>query len=95
MGILEGKNLLITGVLTDQSIAFHVARVAQEQGCRLGDEVGSLGVAGRGVVDLVLAEPGVLHDRRCSMCASAQIAARMSAEEDAVVWSSRASSNII
>jgi len=32
MGILEGKNLLVTGVLTDQSIAFHVAKLAQEQG---------------------------------------------------------------
>ena len=32
MGILEGKNILVTGVLTDQSIAFHVARLAQEQG---------------------------------------------------------------
>ncbi len=32
MGILDGKNLLITGVLTEQSIAFHVARLAQEQG---------------------------------------------------------------
>jgi enoyl-[acyl-carrier protein] reductase I len=32
MGILEGKNLLVTGVLTDQSIAFHVARLAQEEG---------------------------------------------------------------
>lgn len=32
MGILDGKKVLITGVLTDQSIAFHVARVAQEQG---------------------------------------------------------------
>ena len=32
MGILEGKRLLITGVLTDASIAFHVARLAQEQG---------------------------------------------------------------
>lgn len=32
MGILEGKRILITGVLTDQSIAFHVARLAQEQG---------------------------------------------------------------
>ena len=31
-GILAGKNILITGVLTDQSIAFHVARIAQEQG---------------------------------------------------------------
>ena len=32
MGILEGKNLVITGVLTDQSIAFHVARIAQTEG---------------------------------------------------------------
>jgi enoyl ACP reductase len=32
VGILEGKRILITGVLTDQSIAFHVARLAQEQG---------------------------------------------------------------
>ena len=32
MGILEGKNILVTGVLTDASIAFHVARVAQQEG---------------------------------------------------------------
>ena len=32
MGILEGKNILVTGVLTDGSIAFHVAKIAQEQG---------------------------------------------------------------
>jgi enoyl ACP reductase len=32
MGILAGKRVLVTGVLTDASIAFHVARVAQEQG---------------------------------------------------------------
>ncbi len=32
MGILEGKKLLITGVLMDSSIAFHVAKLAQEQG---------------------------------------------------------------
>jgi meromycolic acid enoyl-[acyl-carrier-protein] reductase len=32
MGLLEGKRILITGVLTDQSIAFHVARLAQEEG---------------------------------------------------------------
>ncbi|MFC5287942.1 enoyl-ACP reductase FabI [Actinokineospora guangxiensis] len=31
-GLLEGKRLLVTGVITDSSIAFHVARVAQEQG---------------------------------------------------------------
>lgn len=35
MGILEGKSLVVTGVLTDQSIAFHVARIAQEQGARV------------------------------------------------------------
>jgi enoyl-[acyl-carrier protein] reductase I len=31
-GLLAGKRLLITGVLTESSIAFHVARTAQEQG---------------------------------------------------------------
>ncbi|HEX3779110.1 MAG TPA: enoyl-ACP reductase FabI [Pseudonocardiaceae bacterium] len=31
-GLLEGKRLLITGVITDSSIAFHAAKVAQEQG---------------------------------------------------------------
>lgn len=30
--LLQGKRILVTGVLTDQSIAFHVARLAQEQG---------------------------------------------------------------
>lgn len=33
--MLEGKKLLITGVLTDDSIAWHVARVAQEQGAQV------------------------------------------------------------
>jgi enoyl ACP reductase len=32
MGLLDGKRLLVTGLLTDASIAFHVARLAQEQG---------------------------------------------------------------
>jgi meromycolic acid enoyl-[acyl-carrier-protein] reductase len=32
MGILDGKRILIAGVLTDASIAFHVARVAQQEG---------------------------------------------------------------
>lgn len=31
-GLLEGKRLLITGVITDASIAFHTAKAAQEQG---------------------------------------------------------------
>jgi enoyl-[acyl-carrier protein] reductase I len=32
MGILDGKRILVTGVLTDSSIAFHVARIAQQEG---------------------------------------------------------------
>lgn len=32
MGLLENRTVLVTGVLTDQSIAFHIARLAQEQG---------------------------------------------------------------
>ena len=35
MGLLAGKRLLITGVLTDQSIAFHVARLAQQEGAEI------------------------------------------------------------
>ncbi len=35
MGILEGKTLLVTGVLVDSSIAFHVAKIAQEQGAKV------------------------------------------------------------
>ncbi|MEB3366300.1 enoyl-ACP reductase FabI [Saccharopolyspora mangrovi] len=34
-GLLEGKRILITGVITDASIAFHAARVAQEQGAEV------------------------------------------------------------
>jgi len=33
--LLDGKRLLITGVLTTDSIAWHTARVAQEQGAQL------------------------------------------------------------
>src|SRR5690349_14874761 len=32
MGLLEGKRLLITGVLSDASLAFGVAKLAQEEG---------------------------------------------------------------
>src|SRR5204862_4285362 len=35
MGILSGKRVLITGVLTDDSLAFGVARLAQEQGAEI------------------------------------------------------------
>ncbi|GAA3857933.1 MULTISPECIES: enoyl-ACP reductase FabI [Amycolatopsis] len=34
-GLLEGKRLLITGVITDGSIAFHAAKAAQEQGAKV------------------------------------------------------------
>ena len=33
--LLDGKTLLITGVLMDSSIAFHVAKQAQEQGAKV------------------------------------------------------------
>lgn len=35
MGILEGKRLLVTGVLVESSIAFSVARIAQEEGAEV------------------------------------------------------------
>jgi enoyl-[acyl-carrier protein] reductase I len=35
MGLLEGKKILVTGVLNDDSIAFGVARIAQEQGAEI------------------------------------------------------------
>lgn len=33
--LLENKKLLITGILTDDSIAWHVARIAQEEGAEI------------------------------------------------------------
>src|ERR1700733_5421123 len=35
MGLLEGKRILVTGIITDSSIAFHIAKVAQEAGAQL------------------------------------------------------------
>jgi meromycolic acid enoyl-[acyl-carrier-protein] reductase len=35
MALLDGKTLLVTGVLTDASIAFHVARLAQQEGAEV------------------------------------------------------------
>lgn len=35
MGLLDGKRLLITGVLTEASLAFAVARLAQEEGAEI------------------------------------------------------------
>src|ERR1700691_195516 len=44
MGLLDGKRILITGVLTDASLAFGVARLAQEEGAEV-----VLSGAGRGL----------------------------------------------
>lgn len=35
MALLAGKNILVTGVLTDGSIAFHIAKLAQEEGANV------------------------------------------------------------
>jgi meromycolic acid enoyl-[acyl-carrier-protein] reductase len=35
MGILDGKRILVTGVLTEASIAFHVAKIAQQEGATI------------------------------------------------------------
>jgi enoyl-[acyl-carrier protein] reductase I len=35
MGILEGKRILVTGILNDASLAFGVAKLAQEQGAQV------------------------------------------------------------
>jgi len=34
-GLLEGKTILVTCIITDSSIAFHIAKVAQEAGAEL------------------------------------------------------------
>jgi enoyl ACP reductase len=44
MGLLQGKRILITGVLTDASLAFAVARTAQQEGAEV-----VLSGAGRGL----------------------------------------------
>ena len=35
MGLLEGKNIVVTGVLTDASLAFGVAALAQNEGAEI------------------------------------------------------------
>src|SRR5579872_6391970 len=44
MGLLEGKKIFVTGVLTDASLAFAVARLAQAEGAEI-----VLSGAGRGL----------------------------------------------
>src|SRR3954454_16958328 len=45
MGVLDGKTVLVTGVLTEASIAFRTAAIAQEEGA----SVVLTGVTGRGL----------------------------------------------
>ena len=57
-GLLEGKRILVTGIITDSSIAFHIGKVAQEAGAA-GEVVAHLRgqgphVRGCWVVDLVV-----------------------------------------
>ena len=49
MALLTGKRLLVTGVLTDASIAFHVARLAQDEGATvvLSSQARTLRLTGR------------------------------------------------
>jgi meromycolic acid enoyl-[acyl-carrier-protein] reductase len=35
MGLLEGKKIVVTGVLTDASLAFSVAQLAQREGAQV------------------------------------------------------------
>lgn len=62
MGLLDGKRIVVTGVLTDASLAFGIARVAQEQGAEI-----VLTGAGRGLsltrrtARKLPAEPAVLE----------------------------------
>jgi enoyl-[acyl-carrier protein] reductase I len=34
-GLLEGKRVLVTGIITDASLAFHAAKVAQQEGAKV------------------------------------------------------------
>ena len=52
MGVLDGKKILITGVLTDASLAFGIAKLAQEEGAEI-----ILTGAGRGLRNSVQAPP--------------------------------------
>ena len=61
---LEGKTLLVTGVLTDASIAYHVARLSQEQGATvvadalvLGNRGGDVGPDGVATIDALARLP--------------------------------------
>ena len=62
-GLLEGKRVLIPGVITDTSIAFHAAKVAQEQGAEVVLTGGPAAWSGRPGVVGVTATPDGVHVR--------------------------------
>jgi enoyl-[acyl-carrier protein] reductase I len=62
MGILDGKRVLVTGVTAETSIAFHVARIAQQEGATVA--VSNFGRAlglTRRVVTRLPQEPAVIE----------------------------------
>ena len=63
MGILDNKNLLITGVLTDASLAFSVARLAQLEGAEIvltGESAGGIVLIVAAAVALAIANSALL-----------------------------------
>ena len=58
-GLLDGKRILVTGVITDQSIGFNVARLAMEQGAQVVvTDVRSYLTVEKSTLTLTLPEPG-------------------------------------
>ena len=68
MGLLDGKRILVTGVLTDASLAFGVARLAQEHGAELvlSGRAGGLSLTRR--TARKLPDRGRRHRDRCHRC---------------------------
>ena len=65
MGLLDGKRLLITGVITDASIAFSVARMAQLEGARIVlTGFGRMSLVQRVANRLLYVRVGVAQDQR-------------------------------
>ena len=82
VGILEGRRILVTGVLTDDSLAFGTARLAQEEGA----EVALTGF-GRGLslttrVARKLPAPVEVYELDVTVAGHAEHVARPSSRED-------------
>lgn len=85
VGILAGKRILVTGVLTPNSIAFHVARLAQQQGAEvLLTGFGRMSLVERVAKRLPLPVPPVLELDVTDPEQLASLAGRVSAQVDAL-----------